>query len=251
MTETNDVRPRLRIATWNVERVSLRSWLKLPRILSQIQAVDADVWVLTESRAAFPVAATHPFVKHAPAHPARRPDPDERWVSIWSRYPLADAGIEASPRGTVAALVDSPVGEIAVYGTVVPWSHERAPDGSLELWAVHEAELERQAAEWLDLGSRYDAVCVAGDFNQSWRTPGYGTHRLRAKHREVVAAAGLRCLTEGVFIDGLPVIDHVMLTGRWSESRSARIGATWGRRSADGVEMTDHSGVAVDLFDPH
>ncbi len=237
----------LRIATWNLERVSLRSWLKLPRLLQQIRAVDADVLVLTESRAGLPLAAAYPHVAHAPPHLTRRPDDDERWVSIWSRYLLTDAGIQPSARGTVAAVVHSPIGEVAVYGTVVPWSHEREPDGSLRLWAVHQAELDRQAEEWRALGSRYDAVCVAGDFNQSWRTPGYGTHQLRARHRAAVAEAGLRCLTEDVVVDGLPVIDHILVTDTWSRISGARVGPTWGRRSPDGVEMTDHSGVSVDF----
>lgn len=250
MIERNDRRGLLRIATWNLERVSLRSWLKLPRILRQIAAVDADVWVMTESRVGLPLSDAYPFVVHAPAHASRRPDTDERWVSIWSRYPLADADVVASPWDAVAAVVGSPVGDIVVYGTVLPWSHERDADGGLTLWSVHEAELERQAAEWLDLGARHEAVCIAGDFNQSWRTPGCGTHHLRERHRAAIAAAGLTCLTEDVIVDGLPVIDHIMLTDAWSQSRSARVAATWGRRSDDGVEVTDHSGVAVDLFAP-
>lgn len=40
----------LTIATWNVERVGRRSWKRLPAIRQVMAAVDADVWVLTETR---------------------------------------------------------------------------------------------------------------------------------------------------------------------------------------------------------
>src|SRR4051812_8869395 len=111
---------RIRIATWNLERPSLRSWRRLPAQLAVLTRIDADIWVLTETRASLPLIATHPYYMHAPPHPSRRPDSDERWTSIWSRFPLGDAGIAPSPRGTVAAFVSTPIGPLTVYGTVVP-----------------------------------------------------------------------------------------------------------------------------------
>ena len=116
----DDRRGRLRIATWNLERVSLRSWLKLPRLLRQIEAVDADVWVMTESRVGLPLSDAYPFVVHAPAHASRRPDTDERWVSIWSRYPLADAGVVASPWDAAACgFRSNPITRFAPIRSVV------------------------------------------------------------------------------------------------------------------------------------
>ena len=238
----------LRIATWNLERPSLKSWRKLPAQLEQIAKVDADVWVLTESRAGLPLVGSHPYVVHAPPHP-RRPDTDERWVSIWSRYPLGDAGIAASPRGTVAAVVQSPLGPIAVYGTVVPWSHEPSPDGVVRAWTVHEDELERQAAEWGRVARRFDAVCVAGDFNQAWQRGGYGSARLRSMHQDAARSAGMRCLTGEIVEDGMPVIDHVLVSDPWGSTVGARMALSWPRRNTDNVRMSDHSGVAIDLGD--
>jgi endonuclease/exonuclease/phosphatase family metal-dependent hydrolase len=220
------------------------SWRRLPAQLEVIRDTDADIWVLTETRASLPLNGSHPYVVHAPSHPARRPDLDERWTSIWSRYPLSDAAIKPSPRGTVAAFASTPAGEIVIYGTVVPWSHERGDDGEAAVWSEHEHELERQAGEWRALASRFPAV-VAGDFNQSFHTPGYGTTRLRARHLALYEQAGLVCVTRDQVVDAQPMVDHVLLSRRLAVDSS--IAATWGRRSVRGVRLSDHSGVAVDV----
>lgn len=67
----------VRIATWNLERPSPRSWKRLPRQRNRMSRVDADVWVLTETRASIAPADGYHGV-HAPPHPLRRSDTDER-----------------------------------------------------------------------------------------------------------------------------------------------------------------------------
>mgnify|MGYP000499977200 FL=1 len=42
----------LRIATWNLERPSLRGHTRNPRLLARLRATDADLWVLTETNRA-------------------------------------------------------------------------------------------------------------------------------------------------------------------------------------------------------
>lgn len=38
----------MRIATWNLERPSLRSWKRLPRQRSRMVQIDADIWGTTD-----------------------------------------------------------------------------------------------------------------------------------------------------------------------------------------------------------
>lgn len=105
----------VRVATWNLERPAASSWKRLPAQMRQIDRVAADVWVLTESRASLPLPPSLLHAAHCPPHRGRRPDPDERWASIWSSYPLADAGIAPSPRGTIAQVVSRPIGDRGLW----------------------------------------------------------------------------------------------------------------------------------------
>ena len=136
---------------------------------------------------------------------------------------------------------------MTVYGTVIPWSHEREPDGTLRLWDVHGAELGRQAAEWRAL-IEVGPLCVAGDFNQAWTRGGYGTRALREAHHRAADRAGLACLTAAESANDIPVIDHVLLSRDWADQHSARVSLTWPGRRADGLHMSDHPGVAIDLL---
>ena len=39
----------MRIATWNLERPRLGGWKKNPIICQQLDEIDADIWILTET----------------------------------------------------------------------------------------------------------------------------------------------------------------------------------------------------------
>lgn len=236
----------LRIGTWNLERPTRTGWKRPPAQLRLLREVDADVWLLTESRASLGLAETHPFFEHAPAHVARRPDEDERWASIWSRYPLRSAGIAASPRGTVAMVVEAPGGDVAVYATVVPWGSEPGDGpGKAKSWTVHARELERQALEWADLTGRFERVVVAGDFNMALRPGGYGPAVHRERHLALYEQAGLVPTTRNLVVDDQPMIDHILVSRSLLPVTS--VGRTWSRWDDEGVRLSDHSGVLVVL----
>ncbi len=37
----------IRVATWNLARVTPRSWARLPRMEREMRGIDADIWILT------------------------------------------------------------------------------------------------------------------------------------------------------------------------------------------------------------
>ena len=202
----------MRIATWNLERPSRTGWKIPPRQRARMAAIDADVWVLTETRASVAPSDDHHGL-HTPPHPTRRADTDERWTSSWSRWPLEATAVPADPRGTVSAVVHAPAGPVVVYGTVIPWANDKGEDGTARMWEVHHREIERQGREWRQHPAA--PLVVAGDFNQSRDSSGwYGTRQGRALLTDTMHAAGLECLTEADMVAvgelaSAHLVDHV------------------------------------------
>lgn len=243
----------LRIATWNLERPSKRVGTRRPRQLARIAEVDADVWVLTETRTTVtPGPELHGV--HTPPHPQRRPDEDERWVGIWSRWPIVPTGVEPEPSGSVSVIVQQPTAPFIVYGTVLPWANEPGDDGRARMWEVHHAEVVRQAADWRELRARHPGLplVVAGDFNQDRDGSGwYGSRRGRDLLTTGLAEAELVCITsEDVVAAGKltrnHLVDHVAISTDMLRDRMVEVHC-WEPRDLDGVALSDHPTVAVDL----
>jgi hypothetical protein len=243
----------LRIATWNLERPSLRSWKRLPRQLARLREVNADLWVLTETRLG--VCPGDGFEGlHTPPHPQRRPDADERWVGIWSRWPLIPTGIPPEPSGSVSAVVDRPEGPFVVYGTVLPWANEPGEDGTAGMWEIHHREIVRQGEDWRRIRLRFPdlPIVVAGDFNQDRDGSGwYGSRRGRALLTEALEGADLRVLTgDDMVASGRlarnHLVDHIAVSSTWSLGSDVEV-SCWEPRDSDGTHLSDHPTVAVAL----
>lgn len=107
----------MRIATWNVDhaRVPARDADRL----SIIDAADADVLVLTETRDS--VAPTGAAYQSAHSLPRPHCEPGERWVSIWTRMPILHTFATIDPFRTTAMIIAHEGGQLLIYGTVLPW----------------------------------------------------------------------------------------------------------------------------------
>jgi endonuclease/exonuclease/phosphatase family metal-dependent hydrolase len=215
--------------------------------------IAADLWILTETRASIsPAEGYHGL--HTPPHPTRRPDVDERWVSIWARWPLRPTSLAPDPRGAVSAVVDHPDGEVVVYGTVLPWANEKGDDGQAAMWQVHYEQIEQQAEDWRTLRELHPDVplIVAGDFNQDRDGSGwYGTRHGRELLSQGLHDADLVCVTdEDVVAAGKlhesHLVDHIAICHRWADEFEVRLNC-WERVDADGTRLSDHPTVAIDL----
>lgn len=243
----------MRVATWNVERPKPNGW-KIPQAqLRRMADVNAEVWVLTETNLHHQPSAEHEHVLFSPEYPERRPSP-ERWTAIWSRWPLTPiVDPAAHRRGTVAAVVAAPSGDLIVYGTVIAYAGEPNEDGeSAPMWEVHKKEITRQGAEWAQLRASHPNVplVVAGDFNQNrdgarW----YGTKDTRARLGVALDLAGLKCVTDAdMVVNGQlkahHLIDHICLTPDLAAGAAVSC-----RENIDatGQRLSDHPVVIVDL----
>lgn len=241
----------MRIATWNVERVKPRGWKIAPAQRRRMAEVNADVWVLTETHVDHSPGAEYSG-SFSPPHLARRPEL-ERWTAVWTRHPHHVVDRPAPHRrGTIAVEVQAPDDTpLLVYGTVIPWANERVhDDGSpARKWEVHYAEIERQAADWLELRTTRPStpLIVLGDFNQDRDHSGwYGTHHGRRLLTDALDSAGLQCVTA----DNLTVhgdhtghlVDHICVTGDVSVMQAH----VWSPID-QGCRLSDHPIVAVDI----
>ena len=237
------------IATWNLERPSSKENARIQRIRSSIQRVVADIWVLTETRAALMPEAQYLSV-HSQPRTGGRTDSDERWVSVWSRWSATSLSEDL---WSATVHIDSPIGELLVHGVVLPYMHEPGQDGQrVPGWSRFKEELLRQQDHWMRLREQYPGIplVVAGDLNQNldgkrW----YGSPKTRHALRQALNAAGLNCLTlEDVVASGKlrrnHLIDHICAT----DGLTAGGGITcWEPITIDGLTMSDHPGVAVQL----
>jgi hypothetical protein len=244
-----EVNERLAVATWNVERVSMCSWKRFPAIQAAISAVDADIWVLTETRMGLcPAEGYHAL--HTPGRDHRYEGADERMASIWSRWPITPTGIPPRARGFVSGLVDAPFGQLAVVGSVIPYASDRGPDGVSKNWVEHRLEIDWLAEELPQL-ARMAPVVMAGDLNQDRDGSGfYGTRTVRAALTDALDGADMVCLTEEDVVAAgklqyQHLIDHVCVSTTLVE-RGWTVDC-WEPIDADGVRMSDHPGVVVRL----
>jgi len=240
-----------RIATWNLERPRRGSHRKTAQLLDRIATIDAAVWILTETNAVIDLSATHVAMASTPVEGLH--SPGENWTTIWSRYPARPVPT-CDPDIAVCADVDSPIGPLVVYGTVLPYHADRGPTGDATTWSEHYRVTALQGADWRRLRAAYPehGFCVAGDLNQSrdgrrWNgRQWYGTSRGRDLLSAELHEVGMVCATEEDLVaagklETRSTIDHVCLDAA-SCSRVRRVGA-WEPGRGDGVRLSDHNGV--------
>lgn len=212
---------------------------------------DAHIWVLTETHDDLDLGL--PF---AAVSTLQRPTgrAGGRWTTIWSRFPVVERLAVDDPVRTVAAILDAPGGPLVVYGTVLPWHSDPGPDATApaRAWAEQDRVLPLQLAEWRGLGEKFPGLplVVAGDVNVNLGGKHhYGTARGRRVLREGLAELGLTCATEWERIPAgslrYPPIDHVIVPDEWADDAS--VVAAWEGTAEDGVRLSDHSGVVLEV----
>jgi endonuclease/exonuclease/phosphatase family metal-dependent hydrolase len=233
--------PELSLLVWNLE-FRRRDSADGRALRAAIEACAPDIACITE---AAPDILDLPHVIEAAADYGYGPRGSRRKVMLFSRQPWTQVdalGDPAMPPGRyVAGRTATPLGEVALHGLCIPWSHAHVATGRRDAkpWGEHLRYLEGLARV---LARPVDVPCIAcGDYNQAIprrRAP-------LAVHQALLAAfpPALRHLTTGELPPlGRQVIDHVSATGL--AARSLRL---LSNTAADGRQLTDHLGVHVVL----
>lgn len=175
-------------------------------------------------------------------------------MTIWTRLPIAREIAVADHNRCVAALLDAPGGELLVFGVVVPWHAdvgEPPRDPRPRMWQEQYRVLPALGQEWRQLQTRWPeaSLCVAGDLNLSIGGPRYyGTTHGRVLLDEAMQRCRLQCATpfDRVPAGALeyPAIDHVLVP----VGVSATVVAAWEGRTPEGLKLSDHSGLVVEVY---
>lgn len=239
----------MKLATWNVERVP--SLARRERILAALEVVDADIWVLTETRTDL---IPGPGVRSVfSCEPDRAGAASERWIGIASKFPVEQLRT-TDPVRSAAALIRPAVGRpMVVFGTVLPWATDswrgiRGLPGFLAALAVQRADWARLRAEHPNA----DFV-VAGDFNQDLSDRHYYWSREgRVALLAALESAGLVALTADprdpvrAASNGLRAwIDHICVPAesKWVAAHTS----VWPAADTPDRRLSDHYGVAAEI----
>lgn len=237
----------MKIATWNLESLNKLRPSREAAFREAMAAIDADVWILTETWVGFSPGEGYRLVAESYAAKDLETQPDRCWAAIWSRW---DAEIQTvkgqSDRMACGRFKNSGHQDVVVVGTVLPWRSD-------QLWPGVDgfcAALTIQAEEWSRLwgACRAAAFVVAGDFNQSLPHQNhYGSKQGAIKLEQALEDHGLMCVTTGNDpLSGNPRIDHICINRSGRNPEGIPVG-TWLIPRLEGKPITDHAGVYADF----
>lgn len=228
----------LKIATWNLEKPKPNGWSKNPIILKQIQEINADIWILTETN-----DAINPGKEYFKAASYSQPEWNGfNYTTIWSRFPIKRLQTY-DPTLAVCVEIETHVGSFLVYGTIITWAHDGVSDGEAKVWERHYQSIKLHGKDWAKLNQGLP-FCVAGDFNEALSQPlYYGTAKGREMLNDALEQNNLICVTANDEIGYN--IDHICLSVEWAK-RVSNVNK-WQAYKANGKPVSDHYGISVDL----
>ena len=239
----------MKIATWNLDRPSPQNEVKIAAQLKCIHEQSADLWILTETHAAIDLGTGYHSAATDPS--PRKPRPGESCAVIWARWPILERIPTYDEREAVCVVMNSPLGEMVVYGSIIPYRDYLGPDGTSGRWVEHRRSIDLHRQDWSRIRADHPSrhFVAGGDFNQNRDGAGwYGTQENRELLTNALKEAGLVCATQEDFVQSgkLKVrhtVDHICLDEDLAGAVSS-VGA-WERENADRLRLSDHSGVYV------
>jgi len=250
----------MRIATWNLDHASSGS-RPIALQIEQIRNIAPDIIVLTETCDEVDLSP-HGYLFSLPSE---RNKYQKYYSTIWSKYPILHKVMTYDPETAVCALIQTPLGKVIVYGTIITYFGDRGSDDSSPSpnWFEHHKAIEKHGDDWSKIykdeyGSRFPLL-VCGDFNQ----PRDGSKYNRSEGGlnislldEQLERNYLLCLTKEDFGETGKLhvdpkknfirnsIDHICMT---KQSYTVNYVGAWDHFDASGKYLSDHNGVYIDL----
>lgn len=247
----------IRIATWNLDHAS-NSSRPVAKQIEKILNINPDILIMTETCDEVDLS------EHGYSSVTCQQNEYGKYCSvIWSKHPIESIIPTYDVETAVCALVKINSKPILVYGSIITYAGDKGIDGKSKYWEEHYKEIGRQGDDWSRILQANPRIpfCVAGDFNQT-RDGGqgtYGTPKGRALLTEQLERNSLICLTEEDYgatgrLTPDPKkgwarsnIDHICLSRGIFEVVDT---GAWDHFTDDGVYLSDHNGVYVDINNP-
>lgn len=240
----------LHIATWNLDGYGSGAAKRLPLQLEILNALRANVLVLTEVRDTMRIPGMKLWWSAEGTGSYASRDRAVGIASVWNGYTLE----VADRRLSVCVVFDSPapLGQVVVYGTVIPYAMDGVRQGTATSWERHRNAVANVVSDIARL--RSDPVLssasfvLAGDFNTCLDGSGwYGEPSARVALVEGLEGAGMRCHTLENIRQSRgatrALVDHVWASENLRSSGPLQI---WCDRDEPG-RLSDHNGVALRL----
>ncbi len=218
----------MKIATWNIARHRKGSE-KMNAILELLKELDADILVLTETTDSIDLGAQYKCF-HTSKPSERYFRSDERRVGIYSKYDFY-AEIETFRSDTSICIhLDTPLGPIAVYGTIIGIEGNRSENFM--------PDLEMQVKDFERI-SKANSLCICGDLNMTFSDNYYFTEEGRQVLIKSFAKNNLINLTAAIPEN----IDHIIISKSIENNCKVRTDK-WNV----GKTLSDHLGISVTMI---
>ena len=221
----------MKIATWNLERPNDSSKSRNANIIEELNEVDADILILTETNtiinpgsAYIPFATTSLKLLNQPYYKE-----GENRTTIWSKYP-SNRFMETYDNFTSICIgIKTPFGDLNVYGTIIGIHGNRRESFN--------KDLDKQIVDWRRI-SQIGNICVAGDFNISFGDNYYYTKEGRQKINFIFDELKIENLTQQIPEN----IDHIAISSSFIQSNSSTL-SIWNENK----KLSDHIGVCLTI----
>ena len=233
----------LTIATWNLDRPNRSTEVKNGRIFAEIEKVDADIWVLTETNSCISPGKNYVSFATSPLFGTAFPrgekyERGENRVTIWVRRTWK---AELRPQycdshSSICVAIATSLGDLNVYGTLI---------GIYGLGGAEFDEgLDVQINDWRRLQG-LGHLCIVGDFNIFLEDSTSYSKSARQKVHEVFDQLNVQAPTQNI----LNNVDHIAFSKSFLSS-DVPSPSTWnegqGGKPPD-KKISDHMGVCLTL----
>jgi exonuclease III len=219
----------MKIATWNVERLKLKT--KLETIISVIENLNADILVLTETDTAITptgfknIISTAKLIEIDSENYAET----EQRVSIFTNYEIVNSFETFDKYTAVCAELKTELGNLKVYGTIIGIYGNRNENFNLDL--------AKQIIDFEKL-SKDNNLCIVGDYNISFADNYYFTVFGREELNKSFEFNNIKLITREME----DCIDHIAISKKIIENKNIEI-EEWNKIE----KLSDHKGIYINI----